>query len=97
VASKKHELIGILLSDPGEFLLPEAGIVSVHDLETGEVLTFDASDRKTRNGFRKQKKMEYQNTLEALKAADIDCIEINTAGSAADSLTRYFELRKKRM
>jgi uncharacterized protein (DUF58 family) len=97
VASKKHELIGILMSDPGEFRLPKAGIVSVNDLENGEILTFDASDRETRRKFRKQKELEYRSTRETLKASDIDCIEISTAGSVAESLTRYFELRKKRL
>lgn len=96
LASKKHELIGVLLSDPGEFFLPEAGILCVQDFETGERFYFDASDKKTRHIFEKQKKNEYQKSLETLRAYNIDCIEVNTADSAADALTKYFCYREKR-
>jgi uncharacterized protein (DUF58 family) len=35
-AARKHELISVLVSDPGEFRLPDGGIVAFKDLETGE-------------------------------------------------------------
>lgn len=97
VAGKKHELIGVLLSDPGEFTLPDAGIVAVEDLETGEVFFLDASDAQTRAQFEKQKRREYRATLNMLKASDIDCIEISTGGDVADALTKYFRYRERRM
>ncbi|MBN1931288.1 MAG: DUF58 domain-containing protein [Desulfobacterales bacterium] len=97
IAGKKHELIGVLLSDPGEFNLPEAGIFAVEDFETGEHYFFDASDKKTRQAFEKQKKDEYRQTLEMLKSADIDSIEVSTDCSAAEALTKYFRYREKRM
>jgi len=98
VASKKHELIGVLLSDPGEFQLPSSGMVYVQDLETGEMLAFDATDEHTRRRFNRQKRMEYHQNLELLKSSEIDCIQISTGDDTADSLTRYFrsrELRKR--
>lgn len=94
--SQKHELIGVLLSDPGEFSLPEAGILSVKDLETGQVFYFDASDEKTRNKFKEQKTREFRQNLETLRSADADCIEVSTTGSVADALTKYFRYREKR-
>jgi len=98
VTSKKHELIGVLLSDPGEFQLPASGIIYVQDLETGEYLAFDASDQSTRRGFHEQKLMEYQQSRNLLNICEMDCIEINTGDDSADVLTRYFrsrELRKR--
>ena len=94
--SKKHELIGILVSDPGEFRLPKAGLVLVEDLESRQRLVFDASHKTTRKAYEKQKQKGYHRLLEALKALDIDCIEIATNGSSADALTRYFRYREKR-
>ena len=96
LASKKHELISVLLSDPGEFSLPEAGILALEDFETGEHFYLDASDEETRRKFNAMKTHEYRNSLETLKSADIDCIEIDTAGSVADALKRYFHYREKR-
>lgn len=96
LASKKHELISVLLSDPGEFSLPEAGILALEDFETGEYVYVDASDDTTRRRFTEQKKREYRNSLDTLKSTDIDCIEIDTTGSVGDALTRYFHYREKR-
>lgn len=96
LASKKHELISVLLSDPGEFSLPDAGILSLQDFETGEFFYIDASDEETRRKFNVQKTHEYRDTLATLKSADIDCIEVDTAGSVADALTKYFRYREKR-
>ena len=96
IAGKKHELIGILLSDPGEFALPAAGILSVQDFETGERFLFDASDTKTRNKFETLKTDEYRRLIESFKTSDIDCIEISTRDSVADVLTKYFRYRERR-
>ncbi len=96
IASQRHELIAVPLSDPGEFFLPEKGILTVYDLETGEHTLLDASDETTRRMFEKQKKLEYRSVLEVLKNADIDSVEISTTGSVTDALTRYFRYREKR-
>jgi uncharacterized protein (DUF58 family) len=96
IASRKHEIIGVVLSDPGEFYLPAAGLVTVRDAESGEVRMLDASDRRTRRAFESTRRDAYARSLETLKTAGIDCIEISTAGSAADALVRYFRLRGKR-
>lgn len=96
IAGKKHELIGVMLSDPGEFTLPDAGIVSVQDFETGERFFFDASDTNTKKQFELLKNNQYQRLIETLKTSDIDCIEISTQASVADALTRYFRYRERR-
>ncbi len=94
--SGKHELIAVMLSDPGEFHLPEAGILSVRDLETGRALLLDASDAATRRGYHEQKSRDYALSLQSFKNADLDCIEIETSGSVVDALNRYFQIREKR-
>ena len=34
--------------------------------------------------------------MDTLKSSGIDCIEVNTTGSVADALTRYFRYRETR-
>ncbi|MCP4344710.1 MAG: DUF58 domain-containing protein [Desulfobacterales bacterium] len=94
--SQKHELISVMLSDPGEFSLPDAGILSVKDLETGQYFFLDASDEKTCKKYKEQKTREYRQNLETLKSADIDCIDVSTTSAVADALTKYFRYREKR-
>lgn len=94
--SRKHEFIGVLLSDPGDFHLPKAGICRIQDLENGRMMAVDAGDKKTRQRYHEMKKAEYRDTLHLLKTADIDRIEISTEDAVADALTRYFRYREKR-
>jgi len=97
VTAKKHELIGVMISDPGEFFLPEAGMILIEDLETGKHLFLDASDANTRHLYQAKKRQQYEKTMERLKSADIDCIEISTRDVVTDALIKYFRYRKQRM
>ena len=97
IVSGKHEIIGVLLSDPGDFMLPRFGMVNARDLETGDIRVLDAGDKKTRDAYTRIRKKYYQNILNGFKTADVDCIEASTDGSVADTLTRYFRLREKRV
>ena len=95
-AARKHELISILVSDPGEFHLPTGGIVAFKDLETGAIREMDASDRATRERYRASRQAVHDQILQAHKAMDMDCIEIPTDGDSADVLVRYFRYRERR-
>jgi uncharacterized protein (DUF58 family) len=95
IASKRHEVITVLLSDPKDFELPEKGIVLAKDFETGEHIYMDASDRLTRKRYSEAKRKEYSEAIEILKKTGIDCIEMDTRSSVADALVRYFRYRER--
>jgi uncharacterized protein (DUF58 family) len=94
--SRKHELIQVRISDPGEFELPGGGIITVQDLETGRRVLLDAGHAPTRQRFSERRGAAHRAVADQFKAAHLDCIEIGTDGSAADALTRYFRLRERR-
>jgi uncharacterized protein (DUF58 family) len=96
VTGQKHELIAVLLSDPGDFSLPAGGILAARDLETGEITWLDASHGPTRSAYHSCARKRYQGTLETLRASNIDTVEIPTDRDAADALSRYFRYREKR-
>ena len=93
---RKHELIHIRISDPGEFALPAAGIITIRDLESGRRLLLDASHGPTRRLYAERRRAAFQAVSDQFKTAGMDCIDISTAASAADALTRYFRLRERR-
>jgi uncharacterized protein (DUF58 family) len=94
--ARKHELINVLVSDPGEFELPLGGIVAARDLESGAWIELDAFHPKTRKAYAQRQRRAYERIRNAFKSADLDCIEINTTGSAADALTQYFRYRERK-
>ena len=95
-AARKHELVSVLVTDPGEFHLPEGGIVALRDLESGTLRYLDAGDRKTREKFLASRQAVHDRILQTHKSIDLDCIEMPTDGDAADNLVRYFRYRERR-
>lgn len=95
IAAKKHEFIGVLVSDPGDFALPGGGLVMVEDLETGAKYLLDASNETTRERYTAEKHREQAVAKAILKSADIDCIDISTGGSVTDALVKYFQYRER--
>jgi uncharacterized protein (DUF58 family) len=96
VAGRKHELIHVRISDPGEFHLPARGIVTLQDLETGRRMRLDAGHAPTRRAYERQCRAAFEQTAAAFRVARMDCIDIRTDQSAADALRRYFHLRERR-
>lgn len=95
-ASLRHELIAVVVSDPGEFRLPETGLLLVEDAETGEIRHLDGADRQTRKRFETLKRREYAEILGGFKRARIDAIPMETTSDAGDVLARYFRIRERR-
>jgi len=94
--NRRHELIHILISDPGEFTLPEGGIVTVRELESGRLVRLDASHSPTRRRYEERRGEAHRHIKNEFKAANMDCIDISTAASTADVLARYFRVRERR-
>lgn len=92
--ARKHELINILISDPGDFSLPSGGIITARDLESGSRICLDAFHAKTRKAFESRQRRAYDRIRNQFKKADLDCIEVSTDSCAADALTQYFRYRE---
>lgn len=94
--SKRHDLIAVPVTDPGDFALPKGGMLCARDLETGEQLHIDCTDKKIRQAYTDMQLQTYTSTLLALKRAGIDCMEIHTDAPLVDALYRFFRIREKR-
>lgn len=97
VAHGRHELIGVIVYDDGEFRLPDRGIVSVQSFETGRHMVLDAGSAAVRKAYADQKRAHYRGVQETLAASKVDWFEMPTDASVSDVLTRYFKRREKRM
>ncbi|VVS90927.1 DUF58 domain-containing protein [Desulfoluna spongiiphila] len=96
LVGRKHELISILLSDPGDFLLPGTGLLTARDFETGRDVVLDLSNRRCREKVRQVKLAEKAEIMDEMKRAGVDIIDLSTEASTTDALTRYFTWREGR-
>lgn len=96
ILRQRHEIIGVMIYDPGRFQLPVKGIVTLTDLETGQQMVFDGSNKTTQDEFSRIKTAGHQKSLALFSKAKSDVIELSTGASVSDILLQYFKLREKR-
>jgi len=96
-ARHRHEFIGVIISDPGEFTLPSRGIVTMAGLETGGTWILDAGNPQVRQRYIQWKKEQLVDIETALTWARVDYFHMSTDQSVADVLTLFFRQREKRM
>jgi len=97
IANRKHDVIAVLMTDPRELEIPNVGLVSLADAETGKLAAYDTGS----SAFRRQVARLAEERVEKLKhtfrASDIDFIHIDASGSIVDPLVRFFRMRERRM
>ncbi len=96
IANKKHDIIGVVVSDPRESEIPAAGLVSVEDPETGYRCLIDTSDARVRDAYAQEAWKRQQIREERLKKARVDTIHVSTNRPYTTELYRFFRMREKR-
>lgn len=96
IVGKKHDLISMILEDPRENDLLNAGLIKFRDAETEEIRYLDTSNKKVQEHFKKKiaERKEFQNNL-FLKSG-VDSVNINIGSSYVKPLIEFFKLREKR-
>ena len=94
--SRRHEVTAVRLFDPLELDLPDLGLVTMRDAETGEQIVVDTHDRGFRIRFRAAAERRETALREMLARAGVDTLELATDDDLADSILRFAELKKQR-
>ena len=96
LTAKKHDLTLIRLSDPTEEELPDVGLVSLRDPETGQIFTINTRSGKLRTRWHdyREEQMAYLKKLGA--RTGVDLVEISTDGPVIEPLTRLVVRRTRR-
>ncbi len=96
VAARRHDLIGIHITDPADGRLPPRGIVSLRDLESREFLEMDAGDPKVHGFYEERFRNREEHISQVLRRCGVDRLEMSTTDSVGDVLLRFFSLRERR-
>ncbi len=97
IAGRRHDMIAITVSDPGEAELPPVGLLELRDAETGESLLVHTNNPKIRNGYQVWIRKREDRIRTLFHSLGIDRIEIRTDRPYIESILRFFRLREKRM
>jgi uncharacterized protein (DUF58 family) len=94
--AERHELVAIRLVDKRELELPDAGLIVVEDVETGELLSVDTSDPLFRQRFDELVAERQAELRAATRRAGIELDEVSTDDDLVRAILRMIERRKQR-
>jgi len=96
LTNARHDLVCLHLHDPRESILPSAGLLTVEDAETGELVELDSSRGAVRYKFAATNAERLSELDRALRRAGVDTLRFSTAEDFAQTLQRFFETRRGR-
>lgn len=92
--ARRHDVVAIRLTDPLESRLPDLGLVTIEDAETGEQVFIDTHDPASRRRFEQMSEAREIALRAAFSSAGVDCLELRTDSSLVASLTHFMALVK---
>lgn len=96
LTAKKHDLTIVRVVDPAEEALPDVGLVTLRDPETGQVAMVNTGSKRFRRRW-KEERAGHRAALEKMAArAGVDLVELRTNGPVVEPLIRLFQSRSKR-
>jgi uncharacterized protein (DUF58 family) len=94
--SQRHETLAIRLTDPRETELPDVGMVTLEDAETGEQMFVDTHDPAFRRNFQAAAQRRETMLNEAFKHAGVDTMSLSTEDDLARAIVRFARQRQRR-
>jgi uncharacterized protein (DUF58 family) len=96
LTNSRHDLICVHLHDPRESQLPNAGLLTIEDAETGELLELDSVRPRVRRKFADVNTARLAELDRALRQTGVDTLRFSADTSFAPVLQRFFDTRRGR-
>jgi len=97
LAGRKHDLVAVAVRDPLDDALPNVGLLELQDAETGGQILVDTASAGVRTSYAEAQRRRREALRRTARAADVDLIEVSTAGGHLDALTGFFHRRERRL
>lgn len=96
IANKRHDVIAVTLNDPRERRLPDCGLISLEDAETGQTILVDSSDAALRRQYDKNNQERISQRENLFRSVGADYINIATDEPYTDAIVKFFLKRRRR-
>jgi uncharacterized protein (DUF58 family) len=97
VTSRRHDLVAMPVTDPGESELPDVGIVTLEDAETGAQIDVNTSSRAVRRGLFELNEERLRVLDRLLRSRRVDVVPLSTAEDYLIPLRAFFDQRERRL
>jgi uncharacterized protein (DUF58 family) len=96
VASRRHDMVAMPIRDPGEENLPDVGLITFEDAETGEQIEVNTSSRAFRNAFAAEQEKRRKMMEKLFGTRGVDVVPLATNEDYLIPLRTFFERRERR-
>jgi len=96
IASRKHDMIAVTITDPREMEIPPIGFLELEDAETGECLLFNTSAADTVLAFARRMQREQEERKRFFASLAVDVIDARTDWPSIEAIVHFFQRREKR-
>jgi len=97
VSSRRHDVVAMPVSDPGESNLPNVGIITLEDAETGEQIDINTGSRAVRRGLADLEETRRKAMNKLFRSRRIDVVPLSTTEDYLIALRVFFEQRERRL
>ena len=94
---QRHDVVAVRLLDPLELELPDVGLITLRDAESGEQLQVDTHDAGFRRRFAHLAAQREARLHEALARAGANTLELRTDDDLLEALLRFMDMRRRRV
>ncbi|MFP4474859.1 MAG: DUF58 domain-containing protein [Desulfatibacillaceae bacterium] len=96
MASRKHDVTAVRVTDPAEWVLPRVGLFRCVDPESGQVVVADTSNRRLRGRWERTVAEQDARIRRVCARAGVDLVDISTGDSVVKKLTEAFRKKERR-
>ena len=97
ITARRHDLIALPVVDPHETELPDVGIVTFEDAETGEQVEVDTGKAAVRAAYAGLAARHSQDLANLLRRKRVDSIPLQTNTDYLPALRTFFRTRERRL
>ena len=97
VSSRRHDVVAMPVSDPGESELPDVGILTLEDAETGEQIDINTGSKSVRRGLAELEEIRRKGLERLFRSRRVDVVPLSTTQDYLLPLRAFFEQRERRL
>ena len=97
IASVRHDVVAVQISDPAEEELPDVGWMRLQDPETGDLMEVNTGSARVRQEYQRRRAQWMAGLNATFKSASVDTISIRTGQNYQPALHAFFKRRASRV
>ena len=96
ITNRHHDMVAVSVNDPREWELPDIGLLTIEDSETGEQVELDTTRADIRNGFSQLANQRREELRRTIHSSGVDFLELSTDKPYLPVLLNFFSSRERR-